>query len=180
MNELEIAQCLGKNVFTRRWYRGTFARNEVADIVPWPQSIYIFNYSSRDEEGTHWTALIINRNSFPIYFDSCGDPPPLYFEEFHKLFENFPLCVYSATQIQADSSKSCGQYCCLISSYVARGMTLVEARAPFGADLLKNERILAVKFRKEFSHVLTAEKPIKNGLTATRYRDTWLQNTRRI
>ena len=135
MNELEIARILGKNVFTKKWFRGTYARDEGRSIKAQPESIYIFNLSARGEgPGSHWTALILCRDCFPTYFDSSGDPPPLYFEEFNKLFENFPLCVYSNVQIQADSSKSCGQYCCLISAYVTRGMTIVEARAPFGKD----------------------------------------------
>ena len=182
MNELHIASILGKNKFTQDWFRGTYARDEVADVKIQPRSIYVFNFSVRSEKGTHWSCLVLTLNGFPIYFDPGGEPPPLYFEEFHSLFDKFPLCVYSALKIQHDSSKSCGLYCCLVAARLARGLTLLEARAPFGGtNLLKNELILEGEFRKEFGRELfRAQNDGTNiGLVSDRYRRTMLPDTGR-
>ena len=51
---------------------GVFMKNEL--IFERQNRNYIINLDDSGNDGTHWTALIVENNQF--YFDSYGCPPP--------------------------------------------------------------------------------------------------------
>lgn len=69
---------------------------------------YLINISD-DDDGTHWTGMIINDNEC-FYFDSFGMPPPEYVIEKipSAMKKNFHL---NRKQIQDYDSDACGLFC---------------------------------------------------------------------
>lgn len=66
---------------------------------------YIINLqSSKDGNGTHWTALYFEPEK-SLYFDAFGFPPP---EEVEQLLNEYE---YNKHDIQNINSSSCGFYC---------------------------------------------------------------------
>src|SRR6266478_6933865 len=101
MNESEIKFLLKSHSVTRDYFRGVYARNEIPDLLE-PNSIYIINWSTRQQIGTHWILLFITRNSVPIYIDTSG--LPAFLPEFRRALAKFPLYIYNKVKIQGNRS----------------------------------------------------------------------------
>ena len=122
---------------------------------------YIINLqSSKEGDGTHWTALII-RNDIALYFDSFGAPPSTEIIDFVKMRKHIHL-AFNNEIIQDLTSSNCGYYCLALILYVKhhRSIPLVQAAENFTRlfmdDTKKNDGIL-----REFFKNITKNDPPK-------------------
>jgi hypothetical protein len=136
MNEEEIFHMLSKNVVTQQKFKAVLPSNR----LPWESRKfngdgYIFNFDAEGELGSHWVAIILNKD-FSEYFDSYGEPPPkgLQFEQFMG-----NRCVYNPVKLQAALSTVCGQYCMLFLYQRYRGQSFKDFIKMFGRDYLVND-----------------------------------------
>ena len=80
----------------------------MGDNIPkhWFPGGYICNLDKTGNPGTHYVAVWIERNQYPVYFDPFGAHPSF---EMHKAL--LPFYYYSAEDIQNINSGHCGEYC---------------------------------------------------------------------
>lgn len=74
-------------------------------LLPFKNGLHIIlNLASENHPGTHWTALVTNKNKI-YYFDSFGAIPP----ESVFIFAKNRRIVYNDYQIQHFNQTDCGQ-----------------------------------------------------------------------
>jgi hypothetical protein len=88
---------------------GVFPRDRLPKKVNWPMSLVV-NTDKADEPGTHWIAIIIDKNGFGEYFDSYG-LPPMHHEIVKFLKNNTNNYFYNKKLIQCLTCITCGHYC---------------------------------------------------------------------
>jgi hypothetical protein len=76
---------------------------------------YVINLDDSDSSkgGTHWVALVINKNN-ACYFDPFGILPPTEIKYFCKN----KMLTFSKDQIQNEKQSSCGYYCLAFLHYM--------------------------------------------------------------
>lgn len=76
---------------------------------------YIANTDPSGAPGTHWVAFYFpNINATPEFFDSFGQPPGYYSQDFVAFLSNNTRSskwTYNTTQVQAVTSWQCGEHC---------------------------------------------------------------------
>ena len=70
----------------------------------------VVNTDKADEPGTHWIAIIIDKNGYGEYFDSYG-LPPMHHEIVKFLKNNTNNYFYNKKLIQCLTCITCGHYC---------------------------------------------------------------------
>jgi hypothetical protein len=123
MNTLEINEILGKNIYTKHHFRGTFACCELDNIKNIrPGDSLVINTCCGDEEYCHWISLVVNplkpnsyhKSSISI-FDASGFRCDLY----HTLIRDFVRKLrrefncsnkiyYNVDPLQTETSSACG------------------------------------------------------------------------
>ena len=109
--------CTLKDITT---FRGVYP----SDLLPPSiQSGTVTKADPHTREGSHWLAINFNSPlSAAFYFDSYGrapsDPNILSF-----LKRNCSVWGYNTSSLQGPLSVVCGQYCCLYTSYMNKGIT---------------------------------------------------------
>ena len=124
-----------------RQFAGIYARDELPENIQFPTGLVV-NSDKRDEPGTHWLAIYIDRNGFGEYFDSYGFPP--YLDEITKFL--FNACpngyFYNRYILQCLTCITCGQYC---TSYLCarfNGIPYSEYISKFTNNPYTNDKII--------------------------------------
>jgi hypothetical protein len=146
MNEIHINYLLKTNKYTKDYFKGTYAVDELKIVEL--NSNYIVNLDTRQTNGSHWILLSRGKDDEVFYFCTSGTPP----FELHliKLLKQYPIVKFSPENIQSISSRSCGLYCVLITYFISRGISLREAINVFTDDHICNEIILREEIKKHF------------------------------
>lgn len=79
---------------------------------------YIINLD--DDKGSHWTALILTKHNYAVYFDSFGFSMPNYILHFILRFSKTCKIIYSNSQIQNYYSVLCGYFCFYFHFFVTK------------------------------------------------------------
>jgi len=149
MNEREITRLLKNHPFTRKRFRGCFARDELSQLNVSSGDILILNLSKRTSPGSHWVLIHCSKRH-PLYFDPIGNPP-LHAEVYTFMLETFSKLYYNATQLQALTSKVCGNYVCYFATQLSAGRKLEEIRRKhFKISPMLNDKIILRLFKREF------------------------------
>ena len=115
----------------------TFRGVYTSDLLPTSiqSGTVIINADPHTREGSHWLAIHFNYPfSSELYFDSYGratsDPNVLSF-----LKRNCAVWSYNTSSLQGPMSVVCGQYCCLFTRYMDKGITPLQFMRIFTADV---------------------------------------------
>jgi len=104
---------------------GVYFKDDLPDRLEFNKT-YIINLQDSENDdgepnqGTHWTALQINKTKDkiePIYFDSYGAPPPPHVKEAVKKVTKVNL-PYTTKDIQSIVNNACGWYCLAFSYWI--------------------------------------------------------------
>lgn len=109
-------------------------RDEIEKIEG--DGFYIINLDRSGNTGTHWTALIINKNK-AYYIDSFGVLPP---EEIYNYLLKKYTVYYNSSQYQDNNSSACGLFV-LLAMY-----------------FMKNNKCQMKKFNNEFIKIFNYQK----------------------
>ena len=97
-------------------FKGCFMKDELSNMTPEENSIYIVNLDSSDGPGTHWNTAV-TPGHLPetiIFFDPYGTPPPKDVESFMRRARdkngNPKKMIYNREDIQSLHSTFCGWY----------------------------------------------------------------------
>lgn len=110
MFENIISDILKNNVYTKKYFLGVYARDELPGRVKTFPSFLVFNTRERGESGEHWLALYFNRFGYCTFFDSYGLHPKNYDMVSYLTKINCNSWTWNKTGLQG-SSYFCGHYC---------------------------------------------------------------------
>ena len=104
MNTLELNYYMKKNIFSKKYFKGTFP----IDLLPQKRvkrpSGFICNTDKSNKFGTHWFAIFVPTHGPVEYFDSFGLKP--YLKEVKSFIKfNGSRYIYNPIQIQGNSTK---------------------------------------------------------------------------
>lgn len=113
MDSVQIARVLCTHPRARKHFIGIFAINTLPPL-PLSKSAYpiclIFNTDTDTMSGSHWLALYMPTKDQCEYFDSYGVEPCLGPVKKY-LHENFKNVSYNKLALQAQGTKTCGEFC---------------------------------------------------------------------
>lgn len=110
MNTHQINNIMKSCSYGKNHFHGVYAADEIPFLSLQPEiypQAFIFNYDPSYMPGSHWVAVILNKNKRHIFFDSYGRPPGIV-EIKHFLNGHYN---YNHVQYQHPLSSTCGQWC---------------------------------------------------------------------
>ena len=87
-------------------FSGVIMKDEVVKMPVYDKQFFIVNYDKSNQEGSHWVAVVKNKNTV-YHFGSYGLPP---LQEIKAKFSKYKI-YYSDTPMQLDNSSICGYLC---------------------------------------------------------------------
>ena len=109
MDNLTIEKVLKNHPKTQKNFQGVYSIDQLPKKKNFSnkKTFLVVNIDPSYKRGSHWVALMIDKNGKNIYFDSYGLPPQKYiFKKY--LGKNY---TYSKKQVQHPLSTTCGQWC---------------------------------------------------------------------
>ena len=124
-------------------FNGVFSRNNLPKIIK--DVAYIINIDEYADVGTHWIALLCNRNEI-VYFNSFGvEHVPKEIKEFVGN-KNIKANIF---RVQAYNSVMCGYFCIGFTDFMLAGKKLTDYTSLFSPhDFEKNNDIILDLFQK--------------------------------
>ena len=136
MNNIEISNYLSSDEYTKRYFQGVVAYDELS-LYEKPMGLYVVNTDISTGPGIHWVCVLIGENC--EYFDSLGKPPSVVKNFLDK--QNKPY-IFSSKKLQGDKSDVCGDYCLLYSYFRCRGLSMKDFINIFSNDTVYNDSIV--------------------------------------
>ena len=120
-------------------FNGVFSRNNLPKKIK--DGAYVINLDEYADVGTHWIALICNRNEI-VYFESFGvEHVP---EEIIEFIRNKNI-IANIFRVQANNSVMCGYFCI---GFIVAGKKLTDFTSMFSPyDFKKNDEIILHYFK---------------------------------
>ena len=120
-------------------FNGVFSRNNLPKKIK--DGAYVINLDEYADVGTHWIALICNRNEI-VYFESFGvEHVP---EEIKEFIRNKNI-IANIFRVQANNSVMCGYFCI---GFIVAGKKLTDFTSMFSPyDFKKNDEIILHYFK---------------------------------
>ena len=138
MDTREITDILKRDRFTRPYFRGVFACNQLPkQHLPRP-SVLVVNTDPSDKPGQHWVGIYIDQNGVGEYFDSYGQPPKVL-QITRFLQKNTKHCIYNARHLQGPFSTVCGQYVIFFHWHRCRDLSMTKITQLFSSDTEDND-----------------------------------------
>lgn len=111
MNSQQIDSILRYNQYSKRYFKGVYAADQLPLIVDSYPAAFVVNTDPSHKPGTHWVSFYFNANGNGDFFDSYGKTPEFYNDEFKVFLDNNTgKWKYNKKQLQHISSVVCGQY----------------------------------------------------------------------
>ena len=123
-------------------FNGVFSRDNLPKKVK--DGAYVINLDEHKDTGTHWIALLCNRNEI-VLFDSFGvEHIP---EEIKEFIGNRKIKA-NIFQVQANNSVMCGYFCIGFIDFMLAGKKLTDYTNLFSPyDFDKNDQIILSYFK---------------------------------
>ena len=155
MDSLEIVRILKQDRFTKHYFRGVFACDQLPTrYVPRP-SAFVVNTDPSNKPGQHWVAIYITQNGEGEYFDSYGQRPTLPpIKSFLK--KNATSTTYNHRPLQGPLSAVCGQYTIFFLLQWYRGLSMSKIIRLFSSDKMDNDIAVNDSIRKQFPRAKTS------------------------
>ena len=123
-------------------FHGVFSRNNLPKKIK--DGAYAINLDEYADVGTHWIALVYNRNEI-VYFDSFGvEHVP---EEIKEFVRNKNI-IANIFRVQANDSVMCSYFCIGFIDFMLAGTKLTDFTNIFSPhDFKKNGNIILSYFK---------------------------------
>lgn len=142
LNTIEIDRYLRNDPYTRRYYGGVKALDEL-DIVVMKPTLFIVNHDPSNEPGSHWITLFID--SIPEHFDPLGHEPIPTLKNY--LIVNGPRFIVNTKRVQGYVSNSCGLFCLFYSYFRCRNYSYLDVMNMFSDNLTVNEFVVSCFYK---------------------------------
>ena len=153
MDTISLNCLLKRNKYTRKYFKGVYALDKLPKIVKQP-SLVICNTDKSSENGVHWVAIFIPpKNAKKMsseFFDTFGRQPtkPNFIN--YLTSNKIRSIIYNPIQVQANTSSSCGKFCCLYLLHKSQNKSMKSFIELFSENLPQNEILVREMFKKSF------------------------------
>ena len=152
MDTREISEILKRDRFTKHYFRGVFACDQLPkQCIPRPSAL-IINTDPADKPGQHWVAIYITRDGVGEYFDSYGQLPTLPQIQ-HFLRKNTKYSIFNRRHLQGAFSTVCGQYVIFFLLHRCRGLSMDKIIKLFSSDSMDNDLNVNDFVKKHFPSI---------------------------
>ena len=115
-----------------------------------PNKFYILNTDPSTKPGHHWVAVYL-KPGLCEFFDSLGEAPSKYNQDFDKLMLlNGPKYMYNTHRIQNYSSQVCGHYCIFYIIMRCKGYSLLDIVQFFSKNRLQFNDAVVANFHRNY------------------------------
>jgi len=144
---IEIDKWMKKNNII--YFFGCYTADTEPKVESYP-SYFIFNYSPKWKEGTHWISILFLNKNLCYYYDPIGIPPE-QLEHFFNYDTNFikymkkysKKIIYNEKVNQYPFSNMCGYFCCVfIYSIDKLKFNMKQWNSYISYDLHQNEKTI--------------------------------------
>lgn len=166
MNTIELETCLRLNKFTKKFFKGVFAADQlpISPLSPSCKSIIIANTAPSNHPGLHWTCFVVTPQKIE-FFDSAGASyyKNKYFAKFIKRNSENKSISFNKLPIQSRHSNICGQYCALYAIFRAQCKSANFFISKFNnRSKIKNDKLALKIFNHNFKRPPKIRKCRKN------------------
>lgn len=122
MNSNQLDRILGKNYYTKKYFKGVYSSNNIPTYKIFPHC-FVANTDKKGTFGEHWVGFFIKDDKNAEYFDSYGEDPN---RDITKFLSNFSKVNLNNRSIQSPFSDSCGHYCVYYIYNKCKGISFIE------------------------------------------------------
>ena len=141
---------------------GIFAADELPTRLHSLPVAFIVNTDKRMDLGRHCVAFYISSSAKGEFFDSYGNLPSYYSNEFENFFDrNGMKLTYNEKGLQGFNSNVCGQYCTYYLSQRCSGMEMKSIVKPFTQNYANNDQFVYCYVNRSFPYYLTETEAFK-------------------
>ena len=149
MDTHQIDSILKKDRFTKHYFRGVFARDQLPEhYVPRPSALVV-NTDPSTRPGQHWVAIYISQDGSGEYFDSYGQPAKLP-EIKTFLRKNVGRTCHNRRPLQGPWSAVCGQTCIFFLLQRCPGLPKTKIANLFSSDKRDNDVLVNDFIKRHF------------------------------
>lgn len=149
----------------RHFILGVYARDQIPRFVNQSFCGFICNTDTSRDKGRHWVAIFVTSSSTGFFFDSYGNHPAFYAEEFEDFFIRNGLKLhYNNTRLQSYNSNVCGHYVCLHLLFQCRNLPIEQMLRMFSEHYTNNDVFVHDFIHNAFSCCLNHDE---NGQQCT-------------
>jgi hypothetical protein len=143
MDAYQLTGICNRHKHTCYYFGGVYAADTLPRIVPFYPIFYICNTALSYRPGKHWVLIFLPGNDIPEYFDSLGFPPEFHNYLIHQfLMKQGPRYWLNYIKVQADNTKTCGQFCLFVADMRCIGLNMDEIMELFYLNLNRNENLV--------------------------------------
>jgi hypothetical protein len=151
MNTLHLDDCLKRNNFTKKIFKGVFAADKIPHRKVIKPIAFVINTQNSFESGEHWLGVYITPKILEL-FDSGGRNfnQHYYLNQLRK-YHSTKKFVYNNKQIQSLQSDLCGEFVCLFILAKSREISSKKFISYFNfKNLSDNNYLVLSEFKKYF------------------------------
>ena len=139
MNSIQIEKILEGDQYSRKYFKGVFALDEVPlQGKKIKNSIFVINSETKNGPGEHWIAVFFDKNSNCEFFDSLGFDPKFYSLDF-LLKKSSNTLTINRFAVQSIFSEFCGLYTICFILIRCRKISFNKFLEYFDVDCIKND-----------------------------------------
>lgn len=109
MEATEIIRILSQDPVTQAYFQGVYASDTIPHLSE--KSAIVVNLDKSTQPGSHWVGFFIHENKTLEFFDSYGNAPDFYGDQFHSFLSKYPNLHWNSIAFQSPTSNVCGAYC---------------------------------------------------------------------
>lgn len=140
---------------SRKCFLGVFPSDVLPSKTICYPSCLIANVDSQYLPGSHWVAFYFTALGNGEFFDSYGNPPDFYSDDFTRFISRGSQnkWTYNSTPLQGEFSNVCGEYAIFFLQHRNRGMPLTQIVNMFTKNTLHNDRMVWKFCKKRFPRI---------------------------
>lgn len=168
MNTLQLTQVMEKDPKSRNKFCGVYASDTLPTTIEHFPCGLIVNTDPQTEKGAHWLAMYFPSKERGEFFDSYGNPPDFYRENFETFLDKQSRSwKYNHRSLQSLNSSTCGQFCLYFIMNRNRGKPLSIIVNSFSKNTSINDHRVS-EFTRRYLNSLGVRKQTKHQLALTR------------
>lgn len=141
MNTLDLIQAMEQDSKSHGKFCGVYASDTLPKVIENYPCGLIVNTDPQTEKGSHWLAMYFPSKESAEFFDSYGNPPDFYEENFKTFLNSHSRkWTYNHRCLQSLTSSMCGQFCVYFLLNRIRGKSLLQIVKSFNDNVSVNDQ----------------------------------------
>ena len=147
LNTAELYSFLSYNETTSPYLGAVCAADQLPPLHIQNPKLFIVNTQTSDLPGSHWVCFFLSEKGPPEFFDSLGQTPQYYQENFENFLVNHGYnYLINSCPVQSPNSTACGYFCLFYAYLRCRGYSFENIMSKFSVLHLENNTDLVIKY----------------------------------